>query len=44
MRKKDRLIHITYEKVTVAEAVYLMSHHDGDCWCDGDMQEVILVE
>lgn len=44
MLKVNRYITIPYESVTLEEAIYLMEHHDGECYCDCDRKEIVMVE
>jgi hypothetical protein len=44
MKFPKRQIVIPYAALTVEEAVYRMSHHDGESYCDADLQAVVLVE
>lgn len=42
--KNERVMVIPWESVTLEEAVYLMTNHDGETWMDGDRKTVMMVE
>ena len=44
MLKAERLITIPYDTVILEEDIYLMGHHDGECWCDYDRKEIVMVK
>jgi len=44
MKFPKRQIVIPYAEMTVEEAVWRMNHHDGECYCDADLQAVVLIE
>ena len=44
MKFPKRQIIIPYRELTLEEAAYRMTHHDGECYCDADMQAVVLIE
>lgn len=44
MKFPKRRIEIKYGDITLEEAIYRMSHHDGERWCDANRQMVVMVE
>ena len=44
MKRTEREVVIDWKDITLEEAVFRMSIHDGECYVDGDRKAVVFVE